>query len=339
MSWARYSLAQLCQFLLFFILFHPVFFVIFRLMAFNTVPRDEYGRYLLWLLREPGGGFPGSPYGYRILSVVVGAPFYYLLPALPLTNLPPEPSANYWQATAALAMVSYLALIASAMMAYRLVVVRYGRPPLEGLIGALFLTLCAFYSQYFALDTIAFLLIVCAVYAIDRLWLFGAIVVAAVLFNEKVIIVFALWTGCRFVFASGDRAYFARRLIVVCVAVALYVAMLAILRLEGHSEQLTLSEYLPALVQNVVATFTTPRGFLLNVVPCVLVAAAVWWSWNEIGQRRYAIFARIDLMVVPALMVITLVLTQFYQVGRIVMHAAPLFVLPVSLGLGAWLRR
>src|SRR5882724_10544563 len=118
---ARSSLAQLGYFALLSVLFHPFFFFIFRLMAFNTVPRDEYAPYLLWLLNKPGGSFPGSLYGYRILSVLAGAPFYYLLPPFPLTNLPAEPSANYWQATAALAMVSYLAMIAGAMLAYRLV--------------------------------------------------------------------------------------------------------------------------------------------------------------------------------------------------------------------------
>jgi hypothetical protein len=50
-------------------------------MAFNTVPRDEYAPYLLWLLNMPGGGFPGSLYGYRILSTIAGAPFFYLLPS------------------------------------------------------------------------------------------------------------------------------------------------------------------------------------------------------------------------------------------------------------------
>jgi hypothetical protein len=38
-------------------------------MAFATVSHDEYGPHLLLLLREQGGWFPGSLYGYRILSV------------------------------------------------------------------------------------------------------------------------------------------------------------------------------------------------------------------------------------------------------------------------------
>lgn len=35
----------------------PFFFVILRLMIFDTVPRDEYEPFLLWLLDQPGGAF------------------------------------------------------------------------------------------------------------------------------------------------------------------------------------------------------------------------------------------------------------------------------------------
>jgi hypothetical protein len=128
---AKPYLSQLGCFALLSTLFHPFFFLIFRLMAFNTVPRDDYAPYLLWLLHQPGGAFPGSPYGYRILSVLVAAPLYYLMPALPLTNLPADLAPAYLKATAALAAVSYLAMLAAAMMAYRLVVVRHARPAIR----------------------------------------------------------------------------------------------------------------------------------------------------------------------------------------------------------------
>lgn len=337
---ARPFAVHLGYFALLTLLFHPFFFIVFRLMAFNTVPRDDYARYLLWLLHEPGAAFPGSPYGYRILSVLAAAPFYYLLPGLPLTNLPTDLEPTYLKATAALAAVSYLAMVAGAMMAYRLVVDRFARPPIEGLFAAAFILICECCASFFGIDPLAFLLIVCALYAIDRIWLFALIMAMSILFNEKILIVFAVWISLRSVW-SADRPFFGPRLIVVTAAVAAYAAMLAIVRLEGHSEQLDANAYLPTLVQNIVATLTTPRGLILNILPCVLLAGTVWWSWLELKADRggAGIFARLDLLVIPAVAVITLVLTQFYQVGRIVMHAAPLFIVPFSLGLGAWLRR
>lgn len=345
----RAKLVQLGYFLALALLFHPVFIIIFRLMAFDTVPRDDYARYLLWLLHEPGAAFPGSLYGYRILSVLLAAPFYYGLPTLALTNLPTSLDPNYLKATAALAAVSYLAMVAGAIMAYRLVVVRYLRPPVEGLVAAAFILLCETYAAFFGIDPLAFLLIIYALCVIDRIWLFAAIMAASVLFNEKVLIVFAIWVSLRFVFAipdsnrlllpAAERSFFGARLIVVGTAVAAYVAMLAIVRLEGHSEQLDANAYIPSLLQNIVATVTTPRGLILNILPCALLAGTVWWSWRILNRRRCGVYAPLDLLVIPAVVVVTLVLTQFYQVGRIVMHAAPLFILPVSMGLATWLRR
>jgi hypothetical protein len=336
---AKLFSVQLGYFFALAVLLHPLFLITFRLMAFDTVPRDDYARYLLWLLHEPGGAFPGSLYGYRILSVLAAAPFYYLLPALPLTNLPAGLEPAYLQATAALAAVSYLAMVAGAMMAYRLAVDRFAQPSLEGFLAAAFILLCQSYAAFFGIDPLAVLLIVGALYLIDRIGLFAAIMAASVLFNEKILIVFAVWMSLRFVFSAADRPFFGARLIVVGAAVAAYVAMLAIVRLEGHAEQLDANAYIPSLLQNIVATVTTPRGLILNILPCVLLAAAVWWSWLKLDRRRAGIYAPLDLLVIPALIVITLVLTQFYQVGRIVMHAAPLFILPVSMGLGTWLRR
>jgi hypothetical protein len=346
---AKLFSVQLGYFFALAVLLHPLFVIIFRLMAFDTVPRDDYARYLLWLLHEPGGAFPGSLYGYRILSVLAAAPFYHLLPALPLTNLSAGLEPAYLQATAALAAVSYFAMIAGAMMAYRLVVDRFARPALEGFLAAAFILLCETYAAFFGIDPLAFLLIIYALYVIDRIWLFAAIMAASVLFNEKVLIVFAIWVSLRFVLAipdsnrlflhAAERSFFAARLIVVGTAVAAYVAMLAIVRLEGHAEQLDANAYIPSLLQNIVATVTTPRGLILNILPCALLAGTVWWSWRILNRRRCGVYAPLDLLVIPAVVVVTLVLTQFYQVGRIVMHAAPLFIVPVSLGFGAWLRR
>jgi hypothetical protein len=336
---AKPYLSQLGCFALLSTLFHPFFFLIFRLMAFNTVPRDDYAPYLLWLLHQPGGAFPGSPYGYRILSVLVAAPLYYLMPALPLTNLPADLAPAYLKATAALAAVSYLAMLAAAMMAYRLVVVRHARPALEGFLAAAFIILCEFYASFYGIDPLAFLLAVCALYAIDRIWIFAAIMAASVLFNEKVLILFSGWLSLRLVFSAEGRAFFGARLVAVGVAVSAYAALLAIVHLEGHSEQLDVNVYGPTFLQNIVATVTTARGFILNVLPCVLLAGVVWWSWRTLDRDRCGIYAPLDLLVVPGLIAITLVLTQFFQVGRVVLHAAPLFILPVARALGLWVRR
>lgn len=47
------------------VLMHPVFFFIYRLSIFNTVPRDDYAHFLLWTVGHAEGVLPDSPYAYR----------------------------------------------------------------------------------------------------------------------------------------------------------------------------------------------------------------------------------------------------------------------------------
>src|SRR5262245_43336769 len=93
------------------LLFYPLFFVVFRLSAFKTVPTDDYAPYLLWVLQEPGGAFPLSPYCYRILSMFAAVPFYYILPPLDLTNIPGTISPTWHRATAALSALSFVSMV------------------------------------------------------------------------------------------------------------------------------------------------------------------------------------------------------------------------------------
>ena len=52
------------------------FFDSYRIAFFKAELYDDYARYLIWLLGEPGGALPKSPFVYRIGSVVFAAPFY-----------------------------------------------------------------------------------------------------------------------------------------------------------------------------------------------------------------------------------------------------------------------
>jgi hypothetical protein len=52
---------------------------------------------------------------------------------------------------------------------------------------------------------------------------------------------------------------------------------------------------------------------------------------------RDAPFRGLDILVIPGLVAVALVLTQMFQVGRIVTHAAPLYVIPAAVALGRWL--
>jgi hypothetical protein len=320
------------------LLLNPLFFLIFRMAIFSTMPRDDYAPYLLWLLNEPGGAPAISPFGYRILSVLLAAPLYYVLPPIHFTNVPADVALPYLRATAALSALSFIALISGAVLAYRLVIDRYGLGKVEGIFAGAFVLVSELYVLLTGVDPIAILVVLVAVYFIDRIAVFAALMIASAFFNEKILIMFVAWLSVRCVFDSGDRTRFGRQWLAAIAGLAVYCATVAMLRLPGHAHQLDPSAYVPMLLQNIAASFSG-RGVVLNLLPCVLLIAVVGWSWWYLGKRQSGHYAQIDLLVVAALAMAALALTQTYQVGRIVAHAVPIFVLPVAQAFGVWARR
>jgi hypothetical protein len=321
------------------LILHPLGVMLFRLMIFDTLPRDDYAPMLLWWLGAPGAVPPISPYGYRALSMFAAVPFYHLLPPFALTNLPGNLTGEYVRATAALAAVSFVALTASAVMAYRLTVDRFGLGRPEAILAALFVLVAQLYASPFGVDPLAICVVVLALYFVERGSAFAVILIASVIVNEKVAILFVLWLTIRCVLRAEDRRLLGPQWLASVAAIVVYGALLAVVRLPGHGEQLEPGVYFPTLLQNVVASVTTTRGLVFNVVPCALLLGLVAWSWRSLGWQRHRIYSRLDLLVVPALAGVALILTQYFQVGRIVAHGAPLFIWPVAHAFGLWLRR
>ena len=313
------------------VLLHPVFFVIYRLAAFSTVPRDDYAPFLLWLLGEPGGALPGSPYGYRLLSMVAAAPFYYALPLLPLTNMPADLSAPYLKATAALSALAFLAWIANAMLTYACAIAAHLERRDAVIAGALAFVLML-YVQITAIDPLAIALISAGILLVRRPWPFATLVAVSVPINEKVAMVLAVWLVIRCALSRADRAELGWRMVTAVLGVAAYVALVRAIHLPANAYQLDPTHYGSTLRDN-LAAYASPRGLLLNVLP-ILVLAAI-----ALAGRPCGLFRRTDTLVIPALIAVALVLTQFFQAGRIVMHAAPLFVVPAAATLSGWFAR
>ena len=321
------------------LILHPLCLILFRLMIFDTLPRDDYAPMLLWWLGAPGAVPPTSPYGYRALSILAAVPLYHLLPPFALTNLPGNLTPEYVRATAALAAVSFVALTASAVMAYRLALDRFGLGRPEGILAALFVLVAQLYASPFGVDPLAICVVVLALYFVERVSVFAVILIASVIVNEKIAILFVVWLTIRCMLRADDRRALGAQWLASVAAIAAYAALLAVVRLPGHGEQLDPGAYFPTLVQNVIASVTTTRGLMFNIVPCALLIGVVAWSWRTLGWQRHRIYARLDLLAIPALAGVALILTQYFQVGRIVAHGAPLFIWPVAQAFGIWAPR
>ena len=115
-------------------------------MIFETVPRDHYEPFLLWLLGQPGGRLPSSPFGYRILPMVAAAPFYYLLPPITFSGLPATVSLPALKATGAIAALSYLSVIATSVVVYRLAIDKANLGRVEALAASVLAFIFCWYA-------------------------------------------------------------------------------------------------------------------------------------------------------------------------------------------------
>lgn len=306
----------------------PFLFVLHRLCVFQTVPYDDYAPYLLWLAGD-GGGVPDSPYAYRIGSMALIWPVYRLVPALGLSNLPAGLSAMWLRATLAINVVNWLALVTAAVLIGRVAIRRCGLAASAAVVAGGLLFALGWFTQITAIDGIALLAITLGVALVERGWGFAALMAVSVGVNEKIALVLALWLGARMVLVAGDRAALWRPAVAAVLAVGAYFAVVAGLHLPGNAYQTDPTGFGGTLVRN-LAAYASARGVMLNVLPIAVLAWLGVWA-----HRRGAPgpFRAVDLLVIPALAGVALLFTQDFQAGRIVMHAAPLFVIPVAAGI------
>jgi hypothetical protein len=311
----------------------PVFFTIDRVMIFNTVPRDDYAPFLLWLVGAPGGGVPASPYGYRVLTMAAAWPLYHVMPSLSLSNLPAALTPEYVRATAALAALSYVSFLAASLFIYAFARDRLSLARREASIAGALLALLIAHSQYFGIDPFSIALVAAGLYLLTSPWAFAPFIVASVFANEKVAIVFALWLTIRRVTGSDDPRW-RPSWIASLVAIGVYGAALVFVRLPGNDYQLEPGGYVATLIMNLRA-MVSARGLLLNVLPVGVLTAVSVFGWRP--RHAVGVFRPVDVLVIPGLMLVALVVTQYFQMGRIVMHAAPLFVIPAAVRIGRWM--
>ncbi len=314
---------------------YPLFFTIFRMSVFNTVPRDDYAPYVLWLVGDPGGSFLPSPYSYRLFSVLAALPFYKAMPQLALTNIPPGLSLAWIQATSALSAVATVSLLLAAFATAVIAVRQCRLSPAEGAAAGLLLLFLAFYTQITAIDGTALMLITVGIALLRRPLAFGSLIAVSVGFNEKVALVLAGWLMLRCLTSRDDRMTLWRQAVIAFVGVALYLGIVVVFHFPGNEYQRDTSGVVSTVLEN-LAAYRSVRGILLNVVPASVLAGLA--AFGHLGGRRLPIFRAVDIMMIPVMLGVALVWTHLFQAGRLAMHTAPLFVIPAISALSAYIR-
>ena len=310
----------------------PLFFSIYRDAAFNTAPRDDYGPYLQSIVGA-GGRVPGAPMNYRLFSVLVAVPFYFVLPLYTFSNLHGV-DPHYLKATEAISVVSWLSLLAMAVVIYAICRNKVGATRKSAFIVALLSLFFAQFTGVTTIDPIALLIISLLIYSLDRIQLFAPLMLVSVGFNEKIAFLFVIVFGLRLLLARDRSAL--PFLAVSLLASAVYFAVRIAVAAPGNGNQTSPSTYWDSLVTTTRVSLTL-KGLVINVLPIVLLVLVAWLDVRMARQLSYesAIWRNTDALVLIGMLLIGLAIDVQYTAGRLVMFAFPLYMPLLALRIDA----
>jgi cytochrome c oxidase subunit IV len=304
----------------------PVFFDIYRMVAFKTSPRDDYAPFLLLLVNR-GGRWPGSPFGYRVLSVAPAIPLFWLLPLYKFSLLKGV-DLTYLRATQALAALSFLATAGAATFAFKMVRTRPNRGVGEAWLAALFTIVLANFDGIEGIDPVGVLCVYALLFWLEQPRYFCPLFCLTPLINEKVIFVFIFLMAGRLGCVNGFYRSHRQQIAAVGGGFLLYVLMIKIVLLPGNEGQLELGRRLPLLIHGIADSISSLKGLVRNVAPALIMTlpCALIALRKRVGN---GLLTAGDLAVPLGMILTGLTLTESsqLQVGRIASYAMPFAVM------------
>jgi len=311
-----------------------MFFDVYRLHVFGTLSYDDYARFLLFVLGERGGQVPPSPFVYRIGSVVLAIPFYYLPPLELRGGWATDPTAavEYVRATQAICAANVFFVTATAI-----VIMIYLRGRLRTSLETAFCAALVFIilSRYLGLgsiDGIATLVVAAGVISAAERYFRGfcaaALIGAAV--NEKILLVLFAMVSFRALSQYEHRLAYMKLAAAAAAVLFGYVLTVWAFPFPGAENQRDVGTYIPSLVA-MLKNSLTAQGLYQNLWPPIILAAL--WLVGMSAPTKGRFTSAADIAVPLVLLLVSLALNVNYNAGRITMYALPLFVIGAAQSL------
>lgn len=308
----------------------PSFFDIYRLLAFNTFPRDDYAPFLL-RFTSAHGVWPGSPYGYRVLSVLPAVPLYWTLPLYRFSQLP-NLDASYLRAVEALAFLHFLSVAGAATVAFEIVLKKIGGSIGEaGLTAALTIILSGFLGKT-GIEPFDVFVIFVLLYILERPLAFSLAVLFTPFVNEKIPMFLFFLMISRSVFVRSFFNSHRWQTVSTVFAVGLYVAALMIIRLPGNEYQQAGGQYIPRLLATAKIAVGSLKGVELDILPALVITIPCV-VFSLYSDRSSEMLAKSDFLVPLGLAVAASAATfpRDFNVGRVTTFAFPLTIIACGI--------
>jgi hypothetical protein len=226
-------------------------------------------------------------------------------------------------------MVSYLSVLLTVLVVFRIARRRLGRSFVASLLAALLSFGLFGFMATSGVDALAVLIISVLVYFLDRPAVFAPVMVLSAVANEKVFIIFGIiFAGRLFVWLwrrTRPFEYWVQALS-TGIAALVYAALRMALRLPGWENQTDPGTWLAGAASTIASSLSL-KGLIQNGIPLailailMLVAYAVW-----VSRRPMWAFSPLDLAVGPVLVGIAVAINMQVTVGHLALHSFPLYL-------------
>ena len=315
----------------------PLFFDIYRQCIFNIVPHDDYVPYLLHILGK-GGSIPGSPTGYRFLSVAIAVPFYYLLPLFKFSLLEIT-NEDYIRGVEALSFVAYLASSFSAFFIYKITKDRLNSGETTALFAALIALLLFRFTAIYSIDPTAICMISILIYFFDARWIFAFLLFLSVGINEKITFLFLTLFGGRLLYNKFSTESF--YLFVSIISFLTYFSIRKAFNLPGHEYMVDPSMFLEKANHTFKLLFTA-KSVMLNWIPGGITFGLFFLALKAYKSSltfNKLFFSPVDFLPIFALFIISLITDMQFTIGRILLFCFPLYLPLATINLTQYLKK
>jgi len=313
------------------VLTQNIFFDIYRGSAFNVIPHDDYSHYLLYLVGEDEGWLAEPPYTYRVLSVAVAIPFYYVLPVYRFTNLEGK-SDNNLRALEALALVFYISILVGSIFIYKITKNRFGGSETASLIAMLSSYLLFRQTGIYSIDPLAIMFRSMAIYYLRNTLVFSLLMILSIGFNEKIIIILFLLMISRLIIRKEKLNLIS---LMPAISLCIYFIIRFIFYVPGNEAQIHPDTYMSSLITNVGYTFSL-KGIFLNILPTLLTLVIYYMALKEINKSKdefNTYFTKADIIPLIGIFIISHLINVDYNIGRVSLHCFPLYLPLASIYL------
>jgi len=312
----------------------PALFDSYRKNAFDTIPRDPYEAYLLHLDGDTSGFLPGSPFTYRVFSILPGYLIYNILPQAPDLELLKNDHPHWHKALFAISLSNYLAITLLAWLVFRLMYIQLSAGIGYSLLSSFSVMAFMRYTADYMVDPVVILYLFSLFYFYRNFVLWALLLIIGVGVNEKIPLIFALYTMATLVHTRSRSNYLRFGLSVFACLIYLYVRVIAF-PMEGYENQVDPGSYWAGFLNTLCLTISL-KGLYLILLPIGIMLLFCWPLFKGAKDINSALpypLMPSHIGVIVAIALVAYLTNVEYNVGRNVMHLFPIYLPPFILYL------